>query len=137
MSLPCLLQGRHRCHCLLRHGSEKLLLSFGDWGCRCCLWRRIPSYSAMCGWRSLDQWHIDEFDVLLVVAIKNLEVSSPRRKVASSGSLGTVLLQPLVRWSCVEGLPLTPATKTTGRHPCLDQNLIFLFCEGAFIRVAV
>ena len=162
MSLPCLLQGRHRRHCLLRQGSRKVCLppsceigwvaslqllgrSFPPfscfcrlliWGCQCCLWRLIPSSLTMCGRLSSDLWHIDKFDVLLV-AIKKLEVSSSGREVASSGNHGTVLLQPLVRRSCVEGLLLTPTTKTTKRHPCLDQIVIVLFCEGAFVRVAM
>ena len=68
--------------------------------------------------RSMYLRHVDVFDMLLVVAMENFDVSS-RRALASSCNLGVFPLQPVVRWVLVEGLLQSPATKTI-RDPCMD-----------------
>jgi hypothetical protein len=86
--------------------------------------------------RSMHLRYVDDFDMLLIVAMENFVVSSSRRDLASSCILGASPLQLLVRWVLVEGLLHSSATKTTGR-PCMDRSVIFLFFKGAFVRVAM
>ena len=54
--------------------------------------------------RSMYLRHVDVFDMLLVVAMENFDVSSSRRALASSCNLRVFPLQPVVRWVLVEGL---------------------------------
>ena len=73
------------------------------------------------------------FDMLLVVPLKNLDVSSSGRALASSCDLDVYLQQPLVQWLLVEGLLHSPATKTTGR-PLFGSTCNFLFVQGCLCK---
>ena len=73
------------------------------------------------------------FDMLLVVPLKNLDVSSSGRALASSCDLDVYLQQPLVQWLLVEGLLHSPATKTTGR-PLFGSICNFLFVQGCLCK---
>ena len=105
------------CNCLGVLLPLSVVWSLGDLGLAALLVASNPKYlgDEMAGGhllllgRSSVLRYVDELGVLLVAAIKNFQGSSSRRVVASSSNLGVVLLQPLVRWSCVEGLLRTPA----------------------------
>jgi hypothetical protein len=72
-------------------------------------------------------------DVLLLVAMKNCDVSSSGWSLASSCTLGVSPLQPLVRRELVEWLLRPPVAKTTGRIlQRLSCNISFL--EGCLCK---
>ena len=65
--------------------------------------------------RSTIPVHIDNFDVLLLMATEKYEVSSSGWSSTSSCKLDVFPLNLLVRWELVGWLPRTPMTKTTGK----------------------
>jgi hypothetical protein len=77
--------------------------------------------------------HVDDFDMLLVMAMENFVVSSSRRALASSCNLSVFPLQLLVRRVLVEGLLHSPVAKMTGR-PLYGPKYNFSFLKGCLYK---
>ena len=83
--------------------------------------------------RSTIPVHIDNFDVLILMATEEYEVSSLGWSSVSSCKLDVFPLQLRVRWELVGWLPRTPMTKSTGKT-LQGLSCIFPFFQGCLCK---